>query len=479
MVPVKFGTDGWRAIIARDFTFADCRAVTQGIASYINGHGLNKKGIVIGYDSRFMAERFAEECARVLVGNGIKVFLLKKISPTPATAFAVREKEAGGAIMITASHNPYYYSGIKFIPEYAGPALPDVTDAIEKEVNRVMSEGKVYELNLNEAGNLGLFEECEIEREYKNHLMKVIKGEFISEKPLRVVINPMFGAGIGYLDQMLSDWGCEVKTINNYRDVYFGGTLPEPTENNLSDLRRSVLAYEADLGLALDGDADRFGIIDKNGEFVTANQFMSILLCHLLETRNFRGPVCRSLATTHMLDRIARENGLSVIETPVGFKYIGEALRDKACMLGGEESGGLSIFGHIPEKDGILACLLAAEIVAGTGKSMEELGSELGNEYGSVISRRLDLEVGGEDKELVLENMVHYCPKAVAGLRVESISRVEGSKIVLENGSWVLVRPSGTEPLFRIYIEASDKSTMEAIQEEVVRNLGLLAEHEK
>ena len=473
MAPIKFGTDGWRAIIARDFTFANCRVVTQGLAGYINYSNLTKKGIVIGYDNRFMSEDFARECARVLAGNGIKVYFLKKVSPTPVTAFAVREKEAGGAIMITASHNPHYYSGIKFIPEYAGPALPDVTEAIENEVNRVVNEGKVYELNLSEAAQLGLFEECEIDREYSNHLLEVVRTEFIKAKPLKIVINPMFGAGIGYLDQMLSDLGCEIRTINNYRDALFGGALPEPTENNLSDLKRAVLAYEADLGLALDGDADRFGIIDRNGEFVSANRFMSILLDHLLRTRIFRGPVCRSLATTHMLDRIARKNGLNVIETPVGFKYIGQALRDRACMLGGEESGGLSIFGHIPEKDGILACLLAVEMIAYSGESLESLSQKLLKEYGQVTSRRLDIEVNEADKESILDKIAHYCPKAVAGLKVETLSRVEGTKLVLEDGSWVLIRPSGTEPLFRVYVEASDKGMLEAIQEEVYRNLGL------
>jgi alpha-D-glucose phosphate-specific phosphoglucomutase len=474
MAPIKFGTDGWRAIIARDFTFANCRAVTQGIASYINYHSLGKKGIVIGYDNRFMSEDFARECARVLVGNGIKVFLLRKATPTPVTAFTVREKDTSGAIMITASHNSHYYSGVKFIPEYAGPALPDVTDAIEEEVNRVINEGKIYELNLSEAAQLGLFEECEIEHEYTNHLLKVIKCEYFDQKPLKVVINPMFGAGIGYLDHILSDLGCEVRTINNYRDTLFGGVLPEPTDNNLSDLKRVVLAYEADLGLALDGDADRFGIIDSNGEFINANQFMSILLNHLLKTRSFRGPVCRSLATTHMLDRIARKNGLNVIETPVGFKYIGQALRENACMLGGEESGGLSIFGHIPEKDGILACLLAAEMVAYSGQTISELSSELMEEYGQVYSRRTDIEVGWDEKEMIHDKMANYSPKSIAGLKVDSLSRVEGTKIVLEDGSWVLVRPSGTEPLFRLYVEASDKGMMEAIQEEVGLNLGLI-----
>lgn len=473
MTSVKFGTDGWRAIIARDFTFANCRAVAQGIASYINYNGLSKKGIVIGFDNRFMAENFAQECAQVLVGNGIKVYFLKKITPTPVTAFAVREKDTAGAIMITASHNPYYYSGIKFIPEYAGPALPDITEAIEKEINRVMSQGKIYELDLIEAEKLGLYEELEIEREYKNHLLNILKGEAFAERPVKIVINPMFGAGIGYLDQVLSDWGCEIKAINNYRDAYFGGFLPEPIENNLADLKRSVLAFQADLGLALDGDADRFGIVDRNGEYVSANCFMSILLNHLLKTRSFRGPVCRSLATTHMLDRIAKKNGLGIIETPVGFKYIGQALRDKACMLGGEESGGLSILGHIPEKDGILACLLAAEIIAHTGKSMAELKADLFNEFGPVETRRLDIGINEGDKEMLIEKLAHYTPKTVAGLKVDSVSRLEGSKIVLENGSWVLIRFSGTEPMVRAYFEANDQETLEAIREEVYHNIGL------
>ena len=318
-----------------------------------------------------------------------------------------------------------------------------------------------------------MFEEFEIDNEYSSHLLEVVRGEFISAKPLKVVINPMFGAGIGYLDRILGDLGCEVRTINNYRDALFGGALPEPTEENLSDLRRAVLAFEADLGLALDGDADRFGIIDKDGEFISANRFMSILLDHLLRTRIFRGPVCRSLATTHMLDRIARKNGLNVIETPVGFKYVGQALRDKACMLGGEESGGLSILGHIPEKDGILACLLAAEMVAYSGETLERLGNKLEKEYGQVTGRRVDIEVSEADKEDILDKIANYSPKAVAGLKVETLNRVEGSKIELEDGSWVLVRPSGTEPLFRVYVEAGDKGMMEAIQEEVCRNIGL------
>ncbi|MDD3269245.1 MAG: phosphoglucomutase/phosphomannomutase family protein [Syntrophomonadaceae bacterium] len=473
MSPIKFGTDGWRAIIAREFTFANCQLVTQGIASYINNNNLKKKGIIVGYDNRFMSADFARECARVLVGNGIKTFLLQKAAPTPVTAYAVTVKDAGGAIMITASHNPPEYNGIKFIPEYAGPAMPDVTEAIEEEINRVLEGGRVYALNLEEAEQLDLFEEIEVDCEYLSHLQKLINREYIQGQKLKVVVDPMFGAGIAYLDRILEELGCEVRTINNYRDVLFGGSMPEPVKHFLPDLKRTVLSYHALVGLALDGDADRFGVIDENGDFVSANVIMPLLLEHLLQTRSFRGPVCRSAATTHMLDRIARKNGLNCIETPVGFKYIGEALRNKTCMLGGEESGGLSIMGHIPEKDGILTCLLIVEMLAYSGKTITQLNEELQAEYGNIVNRRFDIKVEEAEKEKVISKISDYKPRAIAGLRVESHRQMDGSKFIMEDGSWVLIRPSGTEPLFRLYVETADLNILEEIRAEVVGSLGL------
>lgn len=472
---IKFGTDGWRAVIAREFTFANCRLVSQGIAAYVNGRGLAKKGIVIGYDNRFMSPDFARECAQVLLGNGIKVYLMTKPAPTPVTAFAIQVKQAGGAVMITASHNPPEYNGIKFIPEYAGPALPDVTDAIEKEIRHVAETGKIYELCLEEAAEFKLFEELEADKEYIAQLLKNTPGDAFKNHPLKVVVDPMYGAGIGYLDKVLAQLGCEVRCINNYRDVLFGGSLPEPTDENLPDLKRAVVTYGADLGLALDGDADRFGIIDDQGEFVNANRFMSLLLEHLLSTRSFRGPVARSVATTHMLDRIARKNGLSAIETPVGFKYVGECLREKGCMMGGEESGGLSILGHVPEKDGILACLLAAEMLASSGKTFAELTRDLTDKYGSMRSQRLDVKVGDLQKQGVLDHLAGYSPRSLAGLKVESVSHLEGTKILLEDGSWVLIRASGTEPLFRIYVETGEEDRLAQIQNQVLQALGLNA----
>ena len=473
MSEIKFGTDGWRAIMARDFTFENCRVVAQGIAGYVNNQQLTKKGIVIGYDHRFMSEDFARECARVLLGNGIKTFLLCKAAPTPVTAFAVRLKQAGGAIMITASHNPPEYNGIKFIPEYAGPALPDVTDAIETEISHVLESHKIYELSIEDAAQFDLFEEIDVDREYCHQVTNLLLPKSFEKNLIKITIDPMFGAGCGYLDKILTGLGCEVRTINNYRDPLFGGSLPEPTDENMSDLKRAVSSYNSDLGLALDGDADRFGIIDNEGNFVSANQFLSLLLEHLLTTRTFRGPVARSLATTHMLDRIAQQNGITVIETPVGFKYVGEGLREKGCILGGEESGGLSIFGHIPEKDGILACLLAAEMLAGTGKSFARLTEELNKKYGSWDSRRLDIKVKPEEKENILSKITEYKPKSILGIGVQSVSSREGLKIVLEDGSWILVRASGTEPMFRLYVESTNLDRIREIQAEVSSAIAL------
>lgn len=473
MAEIKFGTDGWRAIIAEEFTFANIKLVTQGIANYLKNNNLSKKGIVIGYDNRFLSDQFANVCARVITGNGIRVAMTGKAVPTPLTAYAIRANQAGGAIMITASHNPPEYNGIKFIPEYAGPALPEVTNAIEEEVKRIQEGGRIYELELKEAFALNLFKEIDMDRDYINQILRVINPEVFHNRSLKVVVDPMYGSGAGYLDKILTDLGCEVKTINNYRDPLFGGSIPEPTDAGLPDLKRAVINYKCNLGLALDGDGDRFGIVDGDGQFVDPNRLSYLLFEHLLNTRTFRGPVCRSLATTHNLDRIAKQNGLSVIETRVGFKYISECLREKGCMLGAEESGGLSVFGHVPEKDGILVGLLAAEILASTGKTFAELTREAEEKYGVMISERIDVKITHKEKERILADLGDYQPKSIAGEKVDTIDEKEGKKIIMEDSSWVLIRPSGTEPLVRVYVEAPNEKRREEMRQEVMTALGL------
>jgi alpha-D-glucose phosphate-specific phosphoglucomutase len=473
MTRIKFGTDGWRDIIADNFTFANVRIVTQGIASFINSHQLGKRGLVIGYDNRFLSQEFARAVCSVLVGNGIKVYMPEKTLPTPVTAYAVRLHKAGGAIMITASHNPPSYSGIKFIPEYAGPALPDITDEIEKEIRRVIDGGRIYELSGAEADELGLINKLDVDESYINHLQKIVNLKTIPDPPPTVVVDPMFGAGIGYLEKVLQNAGYNVIPINNHRDPLFGGSMPEPTDQLLGDLKEAVLKHGAILGLALDGDADRFGVVDDEGHYWSPNQILYLLLQHILKTRSFRGPVARTLATSHQLDRVAEANGLAVLETPVGFKYIGQCLREKGCIMGGEESGGMSILGHVPEKDGILAGLLVAEMVAASGKTLSGIHQEFIEEFGSMESERLDVHYDEKNREQVLTSLKEYRPRQIAGTAVDSISEREGKKIILENDSWVLIRASGTEPVFRIYVEAPDISELRAIQTEVRSALGI------
>ncbi len=467
MTPIHFGTDGWRAIIARDFTFANLRMVAQAIAAHINSTAGLRKSVVIGYDNRFMSPEFAQECARVLAGNGIRVQLLKNPAPTPLVAFAVRHLEAQGGIVITASHNPAHYNGVKFIPAYAGPALPDVTGAIEAEIRRVADSGKVYEIDLKEAAQLELLAEIELENVYLNHLNKLLRLDFLKGKSLKVVVDPMYGSGMGFLEHYLAQLGVEVKSIHSHRDVLFGNSTPEPVERHLADLRRAVVSYNADIGLALDGDADRFGIIDHDGSFINGNLFISLLLDHLLKTRTVRGPVVRTVATTHLLDRIARLNGLQAIETPVGFKYVSQAMREYNGLLGAEESGGLSIWGHVPEKDGILACMLAVEMLAYSGKHCDALAEDLYQEYGRVVNRRQDILFNVGQEILLKERLSVFRPKTIAGIKVVSMAAQDEMKWLLADDSWILARFSDTEPVLRIYTESTDLQKLGEIEQEL------------
>lgn len=472
---IKFGTDGWRAVIAEEFTFENLKLVTQGIANYLKIKQLLNKGVVVAYDNRFMAERFAEACCHVLLGNGVRVHMFRAPVPTPVAAFAIRHIGAGGALMITASHNPPEYNGIKFIPEYAGPALPETTDLIEREIDKVCTSRRFYELDEDEGLSLGLYREIDVRDEYFAHITSLLRTSYFKEHPLKVVADPMYGSGCGYLEGILERLGCEVHAINNWRDPMFGGSMPEPVERLLRDLSAEVQRVGADIGLALDGDADRFGIVDHKGNYVSANHFGPVLLEHLLNTRDVRGPVVRSVATTHMLDRIADRNEISVIETPVGFKYIGKAMNSRKCILGIEESGGLSICGHVPEKDGILACCLAAEMLAFARKSIPEICMDFYSKYGRVSSRRVDIQVSQERKPLLLNEMKKYKPSLVGGVRVQYSNETDGKKILLEDGAWILIRPSGTEPLFRLYIEAGNEEALDRIQAEVMSSLGFPA----
>ncbi|MBC7106074.1 MAG: phosphoglucomutase/phosphomannomutase family protein [Firmicutes bacterium] len=464
---ISFGTDGWRGIMARDFTFDNVALVARAIGEYLAGTGGQARGVVVGYDRRFLSERFAETVRDVLLARGIPVYTCREAVPTPVAAFAVRHYGAAGAVMLTASHNPPEYNGIKFIPENGGPAPPEVTRRIEELIRRLgaaPADGRAV------PGRSATV--VDPRPPYLDHLARLVDQEAVGRAGLRVVVDAMHGAGAGYLEEALGRAGAEVVGLRTGRDPLFGGGLPDPAPERLAGLRERVRETGAHLGVALDGDADRFGLIDADGTYLGANQFLPVLYHHLLAFRGAVGPVARTVATTHLLDRIAARYGQPVVETPVGFKYIGRAL-EEGCILGGEESGGLSLRDHLPEKDGILAGLLAAEVRAVRGRPLGALLRELMAEFGAVAPARLDVHTDRATRERVLEALGRLAPERLAGRRVVRRTAVDGVKLVLEDGSWVLVRASGTEPLFRLYAETPDPDGTRALQEEVRRLLGL------
>jgi alpha-D-glucose phosphate-specific phosphoglucomutase len=466
---IKFGTDGWRGVIAADFTFANVVLVAGAIADFVIAHNLAGRGVVVGYDNRFLSERFAGAVAEVLGGRGIRVYLARKVVPTPVVAFAVKYYNAGGAVMLTASHNPPEYNGIKFIPEYAGPALPEITSEIEEHIGRRQRGGTAP----TRAGNGPSRELIDPQAAYSQHLLDLLDTETIRRAGLSVVVDPLYGAGIGYLEELLGGLGAQVSALHNRRDPLFGGSLPDPSAAKLGRLRETVLREGAHLGLGLDGDADRLGVIDADGTYISPNQLLALVYYHLVTRRRWDGPVARTVATTHLVDRIARDRGQEVIETPVGFKFIGQALLERDCVVGGEESGGLSIRGHVPEKDGILAGMLAAEMVAAHGKPLKALLQEVGNAYGHLFSARLDIRTAADKKSVILEKLRQLAPDQLAGQPVAGRFTVDGTKLVLADGAWVLVRASGTEPVFRIYTEAYSPEQVARIQSAIRQLAGL------
>lgn len=471
---ISFGTDGWRAVMAEEFTFANLRLVVQAIAQYVVSEGLANRGILVGYDNRFLSEQLAAAAAEVLAGNGIIVDFPSRSVPTPVLAYTAVKRGMGGAVMLTASHNPPQYNGIKFIPEYGGPAMPAITDKIEQELALVQADGHVRQIPMCDARQRGLVREIDPVQPYLEHLEEIIDFEVIRRARLQVIVDPLYGAGIGYLEQVLRKAGCNVQVIHAYRDPLFGGGMPEPSGEMLAQLQQRVRSNPSVcLGLALDGDADRFGIVDADGEYYQPNQVLAVLFYHLLVRRQWRGPVARTVATTHLLDRIAAAFGQAVEETPVGFKYIGQSLMEQGCILGGEESGGLSIRGHVPEKDGILAAALVTEAVAASGQSISQMLDEIYNKYGTVVSRRWDLPFPGSAREQLLKRLQDFRPHLLGGEVVTHRLDIDGVKLVLADGSWVLIRPSGTEPVVRMYIETGIQDRLQLLQREVAQALQL------
>jgi alpha-D-glucose phosphate-specific phosphoglucomutase len=463
MEKIKFGTDGWRGIIADDFTFPNVAKVTQSVANYLRGLKKEEPKIVIGYDNRFFSEKFAEKVAEVLTANGIKVLISNTAVPTPATAFMVKEKQLDGAFMITASHNPYYYNGIKFIPEYAGPAHTGITSQIEAELIKVEN---IKVLPIKKAQEKGLVEYYSAQGAYFRHLDTLLDRKVIRESKLKIVVDYLYGAGIGYHENYLKD-DAEVLALHNNRNPLFDNLYPDPVEKNLGLLRETIKKEGANIGIALDGDADRFGIVDEQGNFYTPNQIFTLLLPYLIETRNLDGPIYRTVATTHQLDEIAHQFKLPVVETPVGFKYIAEGFLKDNAIFGAEESGGMSIQGHIPEKDGILTSLLVVEMVARSKKPLSQIWQENCDKYGRLYQERVDLELSQEVKTKLVAMVNDFQGEQIGNRVIKETITIDGKKFIFDN-SWCLVRPSGTENVIRIYFEANEKDDLEKLKNEVL-----------
>ena len=452
---IKFGTDGWRAVISDEFTFANLRKVAKAIALYLLKHGFEKKPIIIGYDARFLADKFAEEVAKVMEEAGIDCFLTERDTPTPVIAWEVKDKKAAGAVMITASHNPARYCGIKFIPDYAGPADESITRELEEKSNK--------EINLPPASKKGKVERFEPRERYCRFIESFIDPAVIRKANLQVVCDPMYGSGRGYLDRILQNYGCRTEEIHAQRDVLFGGRNPEPSAENLEELRSRVKELSAAAGLANDGDADRFGVVDEQGNFLAANQVIPLLFEYLVADRGFSGSVVRSVATSHLIDRIAHSYKIKLHETPVGFKHIAKIMWQEEVIIGGEESGGLSIKGHIPEKDGILANLLVVDLLARKKKPLSALWKALVDKYGPTFTGRIDLHLTVDKKNQLISGWEENTPKEFSGIKVVMANLLDGVKLILADGSWILARPSGTEPLVRVYAESDSQEKLNSI----------------
>jgi phosphoglucomutase len=456
---IHFGTSGWRGIIADDFTFGGVRRASAAIA----GHVLAKKKspkLIVGYDTRFFSTDFARTAASVLRAQGCQVLLCKEFTPTPTIAHAIIHGRLDGGVHITASHNPAQYNGLKFSGPEGGPALPEVTKDIEKRaaaLAEIPSNGHEIEDN---------FERIDPREPYFEQLQRVVRFDVLNKLKGSVVCDAVYGCGAGWLDRILAENGVRHTAIRTNRDVLFGGTGPDPSEENLAPLAKSVAETKSVAGLATDGDADRFGILDRDGSFIQPNHILGLIFDYLLETRSLKLGASRSVATTHLMDAVAELHGVQVYETPVGFKYVGPLLRGGKIIVGGEESAGMTIHGHVPEKDGILVCLLVAEMIAARqaslGEQLRDLFRRIGREFWPV---RENLQLSDE-VQTNLPTRLRGDFSSFAGRKVARTDRTDGLKLLFENGEWLLMRPSGTEPLIRIYTEAATQAASKKLAED-------------
>ncbi|MEJ5241010.1 MAG: phosphoglucomutase/phosphomannomutase family protein [Anaerolineales bacterium] len=463
-MPIHFGTDGWRAVISDTFTFDNLRIVSQAIADALasehweksnNGEVVDSRRVVVGFDTRFLSDRYAAEVARVLAANGYTVLLAQSDAPTPAISYAVRHQRAIAGVMITASHNAPRYNGVKLKAAFGGSALPEQCRRVEVYINDNEQRARGPNLmDFEKARQMGLIQRFNPLPAYFEHLRTLIRTDIIAERPQRFVVDSMYGSGRGVIKAFLQGSGCEISEIRSEMNPGFGGIHPEPIARYLGALASAVSSGMGDFGLATDGDADRIGAMDERGQFVDPHKIISLALKYLVEVRGLSGAVVRTVSTTRMLDRLAKRYGLPLYETPVGFNHIADYMLQQDVLIGGEESGGISFKGHIPEGDGPIMGLLLVEMLAYWGKPLGKLVEELLAEVGPAFYERVDLRLARPvAKTEMTRRLRAQAPARLDGARVVEVSELDGIKYILEDDSWLLIRPSGTEPVLRVYAE--------------------------
>ena len=475
---IRFGTDGWRAVIADTFTFANLRLVAQAVADYINNELVTNGDtpeIVIGYDTRFLSDRFASEVSRVMAANGIVAWQTRTDTPTPALSYNVKAKDACAGVMITASHNPPRYNGFKLKSQHGGSASPEACKRVEHYLERLQTEARGPNMaDYQKAQDDAMIRRFYPSWSYYEHLSELVDLDTISEGELRIVADPMFGSGRGAIREVLGRSRCYVREVRGYMNPGFEGIHPEPIRQHLDTLAAAMQQEHADVGIATDGDADRIGALDSKGNFVDPHTIMSLALLHLVERRGWTGDVVKTVSTTAMLNRIASKHNLPIHETPVGFNHIADYMLKGDVLIGGEESGGISIKGHIPEGDGVLMGLLLLEIMATHRAPLHEIVEKLQKDYGPTVYRRDDFHIKERvDKSVMADRLANSATSTLAGQSIKNINTADGVKFTLDDESWLLIRPSGTEPVLRVYAEGTSNDMVDAMLAEGKEMVGI------
>lgn len=455
-VQIRFGTDGWRAIIAREFTFVNVERVAQAYADFLTGQGEGKPLVVIGFDRRFLSEKFAARTAEVMAGNGFKIALFSDAQPTPLISWAVKQLGATGGVMITASHNPANFNGFKIKAPWGGSAPPETTRAVEQLVDA----NPPKKAEVTDDGHELL--DAPTAR-YREQIASYVDVERLKNAAGQVIVDPMHGSAGRWVESFLSGGTLAVETIRDNRDPLFGGVNPEPIDQNLAPLKQRVVETKALVGLATDGDADRVGAVDERGRTMTMHDVVPLLLLHLARNREMTGSVVVTISQSVLTKRIAHAMGLKVYETPIGFKYIADLMLKEDILLGAEESGGIGVKGHIPERDGVLNSLLFLEAIVTAGKPPSEMLADLHREFGEFHFGRRDLHMSVSRGQELVAQLSQNPPANFASFAVTDVETTDGAKLIFDDESWLLFRQSGTEPVLRLYSEATSIEKMNTL----------------